>query len=153
VFVVPESLVKEADKPALGWLDKSLLSLDPDKVTKVQITGPTPDEAVTLARDGANWKAEGAAFAVDKPTAEALVTTARPAAGRPARRLRGRREVGRLRPRQAGRHRNAHDHRDAADAQARTRQARTVRRAVRPGGRRPGRRRAVAAGGREPRPG
>ena len=76
VFVLPDSIVKEADKPALGWLDKSLLALDPAKVTKVHITGQTPDEAVTLVRDGAGWKADGAAFAVDKPIAEALVMTA-----------------------------------------------------------------------------
>ncbi len=84
VFVLPDTLVKEADKPALDRLDRTLLSIDPARVTKVQIAGPTPDAAVTLTKDDkGNWKADGAAFAVDKPTVDALLgTAARPPVAR-----------------------------------------------------------------------
>jgi hypothetical protein len=77
VFIVPDALVKEADKPALGWLDRTLLSVDPGRVTKVQVAGAEPEANVTLTRDDkGQWKADGAAFAVDGPTADALVFTA-----------------------------------------------------------------------------
>lgn len=84
VFVLPDPLVKEADKPALARLDRTLLSLDPATVTKVEIAGPAADAAVTLTKDekGA-WKAEGAAFTVDAPTVNGLVfTAARPPVAR-----------------------------------------------------------------------
>ncbi|HET6572981.1 MAG TPA: DUF4340 domain-containing protein [Fimbriiglobus sp.] len=79
VFVLPDPLVQEADQSALGWLDRRLLSLDPAQVTKVQIAGPTPEARVTLARsaDGKEgWKAEGANFALDRPTVDALLFAA-----------------------------------------------------------------------------
>lgn len=80
VFVLPEQLVKDADKPALDLLDKTLLFKDPAQVTKLAVVGPTPDANVTLTKDEkAGWKAEGAAFTVDRPTAEAIVNAfARP---------------------------------------------------------------------------
>lgn len=86
VFVLPDPLVKEADKSALGWLDRRLLSLDPAQVTKVQIAGPTPEAGVTLTRaadDKEGWKAESANFALDKPTVDALLfAAARPPVAR-----------------------------------------------------------------------
>ncbi len=86
VFVLPDHLVKEADKPALARLDRRLLSLDPAQITKVQIAGPTPESHVTLNRsadDKAGWKAEGANFALDRPTVDALLfTAARPPVSR-----------------------------------------------------------------------
>ena len=86
VFVLPDPLVKEADQPALGRLDRRLLSLDPAQVTKVQIAGPTPEASVTLTRsadDKDGWKAEGANFALDRPTVDALLfVAARPPVAR-----------------------------------------------------------------------
>jgi hypothetical protein len=86
VFVLPDPLVREADKPALGRLDRRLLSLDPARITRVEIDGPTPDTSVTLTRsadDPAGWKAEGADFALDRPTVDALLfTAARPPVSR-----------------------------------------------------------------------
>ena len=77
VFVIADAAFKVADKPALGWLDRNLLSLDPSKVTKVQITGPTPDANLTLVgADKQDWKPEGAAFPLDKPLVSNLLLNA-----------------------------------------------------------------------------
>ena len=77
VFVVPSGILTAADKPALAWLDRTLFAVDPEKVAKVQIAGPTPDANVTLTKDDKGaWKAEGAAFAVDRPTVDALLFAA-----------------------------------------------------------------------------
>ncbi len=77
VFVIPDTTFKAADKPALGWLDRNLLALDPSKVTKVQIAGPTPDASLTLLRAGPqDWKPEGAAFPLDKLLVSHLVSNA-----------------------------------------------------------------------------
>jgi hypothetical protein len=77
VYVLPDALFKEADRPALARLDKTLLAVEPDKVTKVQIAGPRPEDAVTLVKnDKGEWAAEGSAFAVDKPTVSQLVAAA-----------------------------------------------------------------------------
>ena len=77
VFVIADAAFKVADKPALGWLDRNLLSLDPSKVTKVQIAGPTPDANLTLVgADKQDWKPEGAAFPLDKPLVSNLLLNA-----------------------------------------------------------------------------
>ena len=76
VFVVADAVLTEADKPALTRLTKSVLTLDPATLAKVAVAGPTPDAGVTLVKDKGQWKAEGAAFAVDGPTVQALVETA-----------------------------------------------------------------------------
>ncbi len=68
VFVIPDAVFAAADKSAVAYLDRKLLSLDVAKVTKIQLTGPTPESAVTLLNDGKGWKPEGAAFPVDEPT-------------------------------------------------------------------------------------
>lgn len=76
-FVLPDALLLAADKPALGWLDRTLYSVPADTVTKIQIAGPTQDSNATLTKDDkGNWKAEGAAFAVDGPTVDALLFAA-----------------------------------------------------------------------------
>lgn len=70
VFVVPEQLFKDADKPALELLDKKQLGLDPAKITKLALGGPNP---ITITKDDkGTWKAEGHTFAVDKLTADML---------------------------------------------------------------------------------
>lgn len=77
VFVIPNGIVSAADKPALAWLDRTLFSVDPEKVAKIQIAGPTPEANVTLTKDDKGvWKAEGAAFAVDRPTVDSLLFAA-----------------------------------------------------------------------------
>lgn len=53
VFVVPEVLVQAADKPALDLLDRRLISLDPQQVTKLQGSG-TGEWA--LQKEGDAWK-------------------------------------------------------------------------------------------------
>ena len=77
VFVIPDALAETADQPALSWLDRDLLSLDPSRVVKVQIDGPKPADDVTLSRgEDGDWKAEGATFAVDTATIADVVFTA-----------------------------------------------------------------------------
>lgn len=74
VFVLPDAAVSAADKPALGWLDRTVLALDPTKLTKVQIAAGA--DTVTLTKDdkGGEWKADG--FAIDKQAVGNLVFTA-----------------------------------------------------------------------------
>jgi hypothetical protein len=75
VFTVPDSLLKEADRPALDLLDRNLLFLDSDRITQLTITGPQPENTVTLVKDEkSGWTVQGATFTVDKPTAQAAVT-------------------------------------------------------------------------------
>ncbi|MCU0704234.1 MAG: DUF4340 domain-containing protein [Fimbriiglobus sp.] len=73
VFVLPESAFKPADRVALDWLDRELLSVDPGKLAKITIAGA---ETVTLTRDGKDnaWKADG--FEVDKSLVGELVFNA-----------------------------------------------------------------------------
>ncbi len=73
VFVISDVLPTTADRPALAWLDRTLFSVERSKIAKIQIVGPTPDANITLSKDDkGTWKAEGASFAVDQPTAEQL---------------------------------------------------------------------------------
>jgi len=77
VFVVADAAFKVADKPALAWLDRNLLILDPTKVTKVQIAGPTPESSLTLlGADKQDWKPEGTPFPLDKLLVSNLVFNA-----------------------------------------------------------------------------
>jgi hypothetical protein len=73
VFVIPNAAVAAADKPALAWLDRTLLTLDPTKLTKVVVAGP---DGVTLTKDdkATEWKADG--FTADKQAVGNLVFTA-----------------------------------------------------------------------------
>jgi hypothetical protein len=74
VYVIADPLLKEADKPALDLLDKQVLSLDPALVSKIQIVTDKADESIALTKDDkAVWKADGQTFAIDKPSADALV--------------------------------------------------------------------------------
>ena len=73
VYVVPETLFKDNDKPALDLLDKQVLTLDAVRVNKVQLTSAKPEDAIALTKDEKGvWKAEGSTFGVDKPSADAL---------------------------------------------------------------------------------
>ena len=77
VFVIGDAAFKAADKPALAWLDRNLLILDPTKVTKVQIAGPTPESSLTLlGADKQDWKPEGTPFPLDKSLVSNLVFNA-----------------------------------------------------------------------------
>ena len=71
VFVVPEALVKAADKPVLDLLDRTILTADAAAASRLEVTGPEGN--VVLKKDGADWKPEGAAFPVDRPTVDALL--------------------------------------------------------------------------------
>jgi hypothetical protein len=53
VFVVPETLVNAADKPALDLLDRHLLTLDPQQVTKLRGSGAGE---WALEKEGNAWK-------------------------------------------------------------------------------------------------
>ncbi len=63
VFVLPASAFTPADKPALEWLNRELLSVDPTRLAKITIVGT---DTVTLTRDDKEmrWKADG--FEADK---------------------------------------------------------------------------------------
>lgn len=70
VFVLPATAFAPADRPALEWLNRELLSVDPTKLAKVVVSGT---ETVTLLRDDAEkrWKADG--FEADKSLMGELV--------------------------------------------------------------------------------
>lgn len=84
VFVVPNELVAVADKSALDRLDPTLLTLEPDRVTKLTVTAAESAESVTLVKAaGGEWAAEGAGFPIDGPTAATTAAAvARLTAGR-----------------------------------------------------------------------
>jgi len=72
------------DVAAIDRLDKSLLALDPAKLTTVTVTPAKADEAVTLTRqpDG-TWKSGDAALTLDAPTVNILAgLAARPPVAR-----------------------------------------------------------------------
>jgi hypothetical protein len=73
VFVLPASAFTPADKPALEWLSRDLLSVDPTKLAKVTVSGT---DTVTLTRDEKDkqWKADG--FEADKALVGDLVFNA-----------------------------------------------------------------------------
>lgn len=73
VFVLPASAVAPADRPALEWLNRELLSLDPTTLTKISVAGA---DTVTLTRDekDKSWKADG--FEPDKGLVGQLVFAA-----------------------------------------------------------------------------
>jgi hypothetical protein len=80
VFVVPIGFVAAAQTSPLTLPDKSLLSIDPARITSVRVATGKPEDTFTLTKDAAGkWKAEGATFAID-PTRLAELTTV---AGRP----------------------------------------------------------------------
>ncbi|HTK76898.1 MAG TPA: DUF4340 domain-containing protein [Gemmataceae bacterium] len=70
VFVVPEPLVQAADKPALDLLDRRLITLDPQQVTKLQGSG-TGEWA--LQKEGDAWRV---ASLTPPATADKVVTEA-----------------------------------------------------------------------------
>ena len=71
VFVVNETVFKDLDKAALDLLDRKLLGMVPTAITKIETSGP--DGALTLQKEGADWKPVGATFPVDKPTVDNLL--------------------------------------------------------------------------------
>lgn len=73
VFVLPDATFAAADKPALGWLDRTLLALDPTKLTKVTVAG-TDTVTLTKGDKDTEWKADG--FTADRQAVGNLVFTA-----------------------------------------------------------------------------
>jgi hypothetical protein len=73
VFVLPATAFTPADRSAIDWLSRDLLTIDPTKLAKVVIAGT---DTVTLVRDEAEkrWKAEG--FEADKAIMGELVFNA-----------------------------------------------------------------------------
>ncbi len=73
VFVLPASAFTPADRPALEWLNRELLSVDPTKLAKIVVAGT---DTVTLTRDEKEkgWKADG--FEADKALVGELVFNA-----------------------------------------------------------------------------
>jgi hypothetical protein len=71
VFVVPEPLVQAADKPALDLLDRRLLALDTQQVTKLQGSGTGE---WTLQKEGDAWKV--ASLTPPAPADKAVAETA-----------------------------------------------------------------------------
>lgn len=83
VFAMSDALAKEANKPALDRLDRTLYSLDAAAIQKVSIAGPDADRSTTLVRDKDAWKAEGRPFAIDAFSVTALTNAvSRPMAAR-----------------------------------------------------------------------
>jgi hypothetical protein len=79
VFVLNPAYLFAVGTPPLSLLDRDLLNLDPSKITRVQITGEKPEDAVTLVKDEkGTWKAEGAAFTVDAVVAGQVAFTFAP---------------------------------------------------------------------------
>jgi len=73
VFTVPADLVKPLEVTALDLLDRRLLTLDPKSITKVTLTGATPEGALTLTRDKDAWKPEGTPFPSDMQTTDTFL--------------------------------------------------------------------------------
>jgi hypothetical protein len=73
VFIIPNTTFAAADKPALAWLDRTLLTLDPTKLTKVVVAG---SDTVTLTKGDKDtqWMADG--FTADRQAVGNLVFTA-----------------------------------------------------------------------------
>ncbi len=70
VFVVPNDLVALADKSALDRLDPALLTIEPDRITRLTVTAADPARSATLVKQaGGEWAAEGTSFPADGPTA------------------------------------------------------------------------------------
>ncbi len=65
VFIVPPAFLFVAQTPPLELLDRSLLAVPVSRIAKVAVTGAKPEDAVTLVKDGAAWKVDGATFSVD----------------------------------------------------------------------------------------
>lgn len=83
VFVLSDALAKEANKPALDRLDRTLYSLDSAAIQKVSIAGPDAERSTTLIREKVAWKAEGKPFAIDAFSVTALTNAvSRPMAAR-----------------------------------------------------------------------
>src|SRR5262249_25077448 len=55
VFVVGEPVYHAADKSALDWLDPVLVKMDPSRID--QIVNRSGSAALTLARNGSEWRA------------------------------------------------------------------------------------------------
>jgi hypothetical protein len=78
VYVVPDVLLKDTDKPALDLIDRQLLTLDPMRITRIAFTAAKPEDGVSLVKDDkGTWTAEGAPFGVDKPTVDATLAALR----------------------------------------------------------------------------
>jgi hypothetical protein len=74
VFTVAESVVKAADQGALDFLDKQVLTIQPQTIQSVVLAGT---DGITLTKnDKGTWKAEGLAFVPDQPTLDALLQSA-----------------------------------------------------------------------------
>jgi hypothetical protein len=75
VFIIPDALFREADKPALARLDKVLLSIDATRVSKVQLSHAIAEQSITLVKDDktSTWKADGANFPIDLMTLDGLI--------------------------------------------------------------------------------
>lgn len=76
VFVIGDAVVKAADRPALDLLDRTLLTLDPKTVTRVQSAGVARNWTVEKAGDG--WKVSSLQppTAADKAAIDGLVRAA-----------------------------------------------------------------------------
>jgi hypothetical protein len=75
VFVVPAPLVAAAQTAPLSLLDRSLLVVDSNQITRVRIVPEASTEAFTLSKDEqGKWTAEGATFAVDRPRIDQLLS-------------------------------------------------------------------------------
>jgi hypothetical protein len=75
VFVLSPVYLFSVQTPPLALLDRNLLFLDTTKITKVQITGDKPENAVALVKnDKGLWTAEGATFTVDAVVAGQVVS-------------------------------------------------------------------------------
>ena len=75
VFVVPATFVAAAQTAPLNLLDRTLLVLDTNQITRVRIVPDQPEEAFTLTKDDqGKWTAEGITFAVDRPRIDQLLS-------------------------------------------------------------------------------
>lgn len=80
VFILNDAILKDVDQPALERLDKTVLNLNPSTITTISIVGTKTDTNVKLSKDAMGvWTAEGATFAIDRPTLDRLLAAvARP---------------------------------------------------------------------------
>lgn len=72
IFIIPEETFKAADLSMFELIDRKLLSLNTAFATRVELT--SAEGELKLTREQNPWKVEGAAFPLDLPTLEQLLS-------------------------------------------------------------------------------
>lgn len=75
VFVIPDTIVKDADKSALEFLEKQVANFDISRISKVELKNQKAENNITLSKKEKNWAAEGNDFTVDQLMIDQLLSS------------------------------------------------------------------------------